>query len=139
MNSLAIFGLPNSVKQQSRTEHLYISGQFGGESGLLDPPPPSNSCHISPDWKLDLETSDSPVSGAFIHSCEGFMLMSVSEQPIELCQTTMTNVKLWAEVVSLSYVIFPLMVLNQKAEKKKMPVSTFEKASNNNIFVQALK
>lgn len=139
MNSLAIFGLPNSVKQQSRTERLYISGQFGGKAAYWIPPPPSNSCHISPDWKLDLETSDSPVSGAFIHSCEGFMLMSVSEQPIELCQTTMTNVKLWAEVVSLSYVIFTLTVLNQKAEKKKMPVSTFEKAPNNNIFVQALK
>lgn len=39
MNSLAIFGLPNSVKQQSRTEHLYISGQFGGEAVYWIPPP----------------------------------------------------------------------------------------------------
>lgn len=56
------------------------------------------------------------------------MLMSVSEQPIELCQTTMTNVKLWAEVVSLSYVIFTLTVLNQKAEQKENACFHFGKS-----------
>lgn len=40
MDSLAIFGLPNCVKQQSRTEHLHICGQFGGKRsiGLFFPP-----------------------------------------------------------------------------------------------------
>lgn len=75
-----------------------LMGSLGGKWSFFN----RKAAMFSKVPKLIIEDIDSTVSGAFIHLClRKSPPPSLSEVPIEPCQTTMTNMTFRAQVVTL--------------------------------------